>query len=274
MISILILTLNEELNLSACLASVKWSDDIVVFDSYSTDRSVELAKAAGARVVRRKFDNYAAQRNAALAVGYKYPWVLMVDADEVVPEDLHDEINENLRSVPEGIEMFRMRRKDMFLGKWLKRSGGYPTWFPRLLRVGRVWAEREINEEMHCKGAVASLSAHLVHYPFNKGIAFWWERHNRYSTMEAAALAHETRQRMPWKTLFASDPAARRKGLKQLAYRLPLRPIIVFIYLYIIRMGFLDGVAGWRYCRMRSIYEYMIDLKLVELRRRDKGLPV
>jgi hypothetical protein len=74
--------------------------------------------------------------------------------------------------------------------------------------------------------------------------------------------------------LFSRDPVVRRKGLKQLAYRLPCRPSLVFVYLYFVRTGFLDGVAGWRYCRMRAIYEYMIDLKIIELRRREKGLPM
>lgn len=274
MISVLILTLNEEKNLSACLRSVSWSNDIVVFDSFSTDRTVEIAKASGAKVIQHRFDNYAAQRNAALQVGFKYPWVLMVDADEVVPDDLHLEIIERLKEVASDIDMFRMRRKDMFLGKWLRGSGGYPTWFRRLFRVGHVWVEREINEEMHCKGVVAYLEAHLVHYPFNKGIAFWLERHNRYSSMEAAALVNETRIKMPWASLFSMDPNVRRKGLKQLAYRLPCRPFLVFMYLYIFRMGFLDGVAGWQYSRMRAMYEYMIDIKVLELHRRERSLPM
>ena len=274
MISILILTLNEELNLPACLESMKWSDDIAVFDSYSTDRTVEIAKAAGARVIQRKFDNYSAQRNAALAVKFKYTWVLMVDADERVPEDLYTEMAAELKNVPEDVDMFRMRRKDMFLGKWLRRSGGYPTWFLRLFRVGRVWVEREINEEMHCKGSVGILNAHLVHHPFNNGIRLWFERHNRYSTMESVAFASELREKMRLSMLFSKDPVVRRKGLKQLAYRLPCRPMFVFIYLYVVRMGFLDGVAGLRYCRMRAVYEFMIDLKIMEFRRREKGLPV
>ncbi len=273
MISVLILTLNEEVNLPACLASVAWSDDIVVFDSFSTDRTMEIARAAGARVEQRRFDNYAAQRNAALKVGFKYPWVLMLDADELVSDELHAEMVKKLKNDAEGVEMFRMRRKDLFLGKWLRRSSGYPTWSSRLFKVGRVWVEREINEEMHCKGIVGNLNAHFIHYPFNKGIAYWWERHNRYSTMEATALVQETHHKMRVDKMFSRDPTVRRKWLKQLAYRLPGRPILVFIFLYIVRFGFLDGKAGWRYCCMRAIYEYMIDLKVIELKRREKGLP-
>lgn len=274
MISILIITLNEELNLSTCLQAVSWSDDIVVFDSFSTDKTVEIAKAAGARIIQRKFDNFSAQRNAALKVDFKYPWVLMVDADEVIPEDLRVEIAKRLEEVSADVDMFRMRRKDMFLGRWLKRSGGYPTWFPRLFRVGRVWVERDVNEQMLCKGTVLSLNAHFIHYPFNNGVAFWFERHNRYSTMEALALVNKTHGKMCWTELFAGDPVVRRKGLKQLLYRLPCRPLLVFFYLYVVRMGFLDGVSGWHYARMRAIYEYMINLKMVEFYRRKNNLQV
>jgi len=274
-ISVLILTLNEEINLPGCLESVSWSDDIVVFDSLSTDRTVEIAETVGARVIQREFDNYAAQRNAALNdVEYKYPWVLMIDADERPTPGLVEEIQKVVNSEDMNITLYRTRRKDMFLGKWLKRSSGYPTWFGRLFKAGKVHVLREINEEYHTDGEVGYLQEHLVHFPFNKGISFWFERHNRYSSMEAAALAKEIRDRWRVRDLFSSDPARRRKCLKQLAYRMPFRPFLVFCYLYIFRLGFLDGIPGLTYCRLRAMYEYMIDLKVKELRRREKGLPV
>jgi glycosyltransferase involved in cell wall biosynthesis len=273
-VSVLILTLNEELNLPGCLESVAWSDDIVVFDSFSSDRTVEIAKAAGTRVVNHKFDNYAAQRNAALTeVMYKYPWVLMVDADERITPETRVEI-EQITSKETNTTLWRIRRKDMFQGQWLKRSNGYPTWFGRLFRLGGVWVEREINEEYHTDGQVGYLKTHLIHYPFNKGINFWIERHNRYSSMEAAALVRETKTKLDLRDLFSADPTMRRKSLKQLAYRLPFRPFIVFCYWYLFRFGFIDGIPGLTYCRLRAIYEYMIDLKVKELRRRKRDLPV
>jgi glycosyltransferase involved in cell wall biosynthesis len=274
-LSILILTLNEEVNLPGCLDSVRWSDDVVVFDSLSVDRTVEIASAAGARVVQRKFDNYAAQRTASLReVPFKHPWVFVLDADERVTPELRAELERTVAEAPEAMSVYRLRRKDFFLGRWLRRSSGYPTWFSRLLRVGHVWVEREINEEYCTHGGVGQLREHIIHYPFNKGVAFWFERHNRYSSMEAQALIQETEVRMQWSGLVARDPVVRRKWLKQLAFRLPCRPAIVFLYLYLFRMGFLDGAAGWRFCRMRSMYEDMIDLKVCELRRRGRGLPV
>lgn len=273
-VSIIILTLNEEINLSDCLVSVSWSDDIVVFDSYSFDRTVEIAKQAGARVVQRRFDNYAAQRNAALALDFKYTWILMIDADERVTPELRDEIENTLRVVDDGTNLFRVRRKDMFCGRWLKHSSGYPTWFGRLFRAGHVRVEREINEEYHTNGNIGYLQEHLLHFPFNKGIAHWFERHNQYSTMEAMLAAGREGEGIKANELVSKDPAIRRKNLKKLAYKIPGRPLLAFVYLYFFRLGFLDGRAGLTYCFLRFVYETMIDLKIRELRRREKGLPV
>ena len=271
-VSVVILTLNEEKNLPGCLESVKWSNDVIVFDSFSSDQTTQIATSYGAQVIQRAFDNYAAQRNAALDEPfYKNPWVLMLDADERVPDELATE----LRLVTEGTEsdftLYRIRRKDMFLGKWLRRSSGYPTWFGRLIRIGRVRVEREINEEYHTDGKVGFLKEHLIHYPFNRGISYWFERHNRYSSMEAEVLFSETQSTQSIKDLFSSDPALRRKALKQIAYRLPCRPILVFGYLYVVRLGILDGRPGLIYCILRCIYEYLIDIKAKELQQRARG---
>jgi glycosyltransferase involved in cell wall biosynthesis len=274
-VSVLILTLNEEVNIADCIASCAWSDDIVVFDSFSTDRTAQLAQQAGARVIPRKFDNYAAQRNAALTgVEYRHPWVLMVDADERVPSELASEIGARIAAAGDDTVMFRMRRRDFFLGRWLRRSSGYPTWFGRLVRLGRVRVEREFNEEYIADGRVEHLQAHLDHYPFNKGIDYWFERHNRYSAMEAALCMDIRAQPIQAADLFSRDPTARRRALKQVAYRVPMRPLIVFLYLYVVRLGMLDGRAGFYFSRMRAAYEMLIDLKVTEIKRRRAHLPV
>jgi glycosyltransferase involved in cell wall biosynthesis len=275
-ISILILTLNEEANLPACLEGCAWCDDVVVFDSFSGDKTCEIAALKGARVFQRQFDDYAAQRNAALTtVSYKHPWVLMLDADERTPADLVAEMSQAVAAAAPEAAMFRMRRKDMFLGRWLRRSSGYPTWFGRLVRVGRVHVERAVNEEYVASGSVGYLRAHLVHYPFNKGLSYWLERHNRYSTMEAGALLAQRGAPLDGWALLGRDPIARRRALKRLAYRLPMRPSLVFLYWYIIRLGFLDGRAGYAFVRLRTTYELLIDLKVLEQRQRaDPGAPV
>jgi glycosyltransferase involved in cell wall biosynthesis len=274
-VSILILTLNEELNIADCIDSCAWSDDIVVFDSLSKDRTREIALSNGARVVERAFDNYAAQRNAALTqVTYKHPWVLMVDADERVPPDLAAEIATSIDKADADIAIFRMRRKDFFLGRWLKRSSGYPTWFGRLMRVGRVRVEREINEEYIADGGIGYLQSHLHHYPFNNGVAYWFERHNRYSSMEAIAKVSVQLDPVISRNIWSSDPIERRRSLKRLLYKVPFRPLIVFFYLYVVRLGILDGRAGFYFSRMRAIYEFLIDLKVLEAKRRQRGCAI
>src|SRR5579859_7980870 len=258
-VSVLILTFNEEPNLESCLDSCAWCDDIVVLDSFSSDRTPEIALGRGVRFVQRRFDHYAGQRNAGLTeICYKHPWVLMVDADERTPPDLIAEITERLAAVDNDTVLFRMRRKDFFLGRWLRRSSGYPTWFGRLARLGSVHVEREVNEEYIADGEVGYLKAHLHHYPFNKGIAYWYERHNRYSTMEGLVKMQDTQTPLYLHRLFSSDPIEQRRALKRIAYRMPWRPCLVFVYWYVVRLGFLDGRAGFTFSMMRASYEFLI----------------
>jgi len=272
--SVLILTLNEEHNIEACINSVKQCDDIVVLDSYSNDATEELALANGAKVYKRKFDDYAAQRNFGINdIDYKYDWLLMLDADECMSPKLFEEINKNLNAQND-ISLYRLKRKDMFFGKWIKHSGGYPTWFGRLMKIGEVRVERAINEEYHTDGKVSYLTQHLIHYPFNNGFAAWFEKHNRYSSMEAQEKVRTAPVKMNMFDLLNKDPTIRRRAIKSVAYRLPGRPIIMFFGLYVLKLGFLDGMAGLRFCILRSIYEYMIDIKVSELKRRKNGLQI
>ena len=274
-VSVLILTLNEAVNIGECIDSCAFSDDIVVFDSMSTDETRAIAKQKGARVQERCFDNYAGQRNAALTtVQYRNDWVLMVDADERVPEDLAREVLSRVATADAATVMFRMRRKDFFLGQWLKRSSGYPTWFGRLMKIGRVHVQRDVNEEYIANGAVETLASHLHHFPFNRGISYWFERHNRYSSMEAISKVTAQAEPLTSRGVFSGDPIARRRVLKSWLYRMPMRPMIVFIYLYVFRLGMLDGRAGYYFSRMRASYEFFIDMKVVEIERRRRDLAV
>lgn len=274
-ITAVILTLNEERNIVDCIRTLReWCRDVVVYDSFSTDRTVELARAEGARVFQRKFDNYASQRNAALReVDYPGEWVLMVDADERWGKAIGLRILEAINDPSHaGTSIFHFQRKDIFFGRWLKHGIGAGTWTGRLLRRADVSVERDINEEYHCTGQKAYLKGErFIHYPFNNGIAWWFWRHNRYSDMEAKRLLAERSEAIAWKALWGHDPILRRKTLKQILYRIPLRPLWMFFALYVLKLGFLDGSAGFHYCVMRSIYEYMIDLKMKELRFQEKA---
>tara|TARA_B100001093_G_scaffold485887_1_gene520707 strand:+ start:3703 stop:4482 length:780 start_codon:yes stop_codon:yes gene_type:complete len=259
MISVVILTLNEESNIKACLDSLSFSDDVVLLDSFSSDKTTEIAENSGARVFERKFDNYAAQRNYALNLEFRYDWILMIDADERPSLELVSEIEAAINIINNPVTLYRVRRKDHFMNKWIKHSSGYPTWFGRIMKKGRVEVRREINEEYYTDGEVGFLKEHLIHFPFNKGIEYWFERHNKYSTMEARRLLSDSISWVDIKNLCHRDPMIRCKVFKSLAYKIPFRSILTFIFLYFLKLGILDGAAGFNYSCMRSIYEYQID---------------
>jgi len=267
-ITVVILTFNEEVTIQGCLESVQpHFGEVIVLDSLSTDNTQELVKTQGARLETRPFDNYAAQRRHALDdLKKEFGWVFFLDADERVSQELLEELS---RLVERGnlndADLYRLRRKDHFLGRWIKRTSGYPTWFGRLCKVGAVTIEREINEEYLTDGPVGFLESHLLHFPFMKGLGHWFDRHNRYSSMEAEKFELEHTS-FSFKRLASKDPANRRKELKALFYRLPCRPLIAFLYLYFLRLGFLDGRAGFLYCCLRSYYEFMINIKRREIR--------
>lgn len=265
MISALVLTYNEENILDKCLEALNFTDEVIVFDSFSNDRTLEIARNHGAKVIQREFDNYANQRNTALeSISRNSDWILMVDADEIVTEELKLEILSVITN-PKASSMYRVRRKDIFQGKWIKQSSGYPTWFPRLFRRGEVRVEREINEEYYTEGQEGVLHEHLIHYPFNKGLSWWFDKHNRYSQMEAERLMLELKERVEIKNLFSKDPVTRRKAQKQFIYKLPCKHWLIFIGLYFFRGGFINGKAGYTFCKLRKTYEWMIELKMKEL---------
>jgi glycosyltransferase involved in cell wall biosynthesis len=276
-ISVLILTLNEEANLPACLASVSWSDDIVVLDSFSSDRTIEIARAAGARVIQHPYESERAQRSYGLTqIPFKHPWVYMPDADEITPPELREEMLA-IAADPDRAEVaFRVRFKVMFMGRWIQHSSLYPTWVVRLVRPERVRIERHTHSYCVADGPEGRLESHFLHYSFNKGLNAWYEKHNRYSWAEADESLRNLRAgRIDWAGIFnRHDDVRRRMALKQLSFRVPFRPALRFLYMYLFRRGFLDGWAGYTYCRLLAAYEYMIVIKMAEIRRRERGLPV
>jgi glycosyltransferase involved in cell wall biosynthesis len=263
-VSVLILTRNEEQDLPGCLASVAWSDDVHVLDSFSEDATVAIARQAGARVTQKAFAGYASQRNAGLALPFRHPWVLVLDADERVSAPLVAEMATFVEGAAPGTVAARMRRRDIWWGRWLKHSQISP-WFVRLVQPTRVRYEREINEVLVADGAIADLHEHFDHYPFSKGLDHWLAKHNTYSRMEAELIVGRAIQVPSWRTaILGSDFNERRVHQKALFYRLPARPLIKLLYMLVWRRGLLDGIAGIRYALLQSIYEYFIVLKVKE----------
>ena len=277
MISVLILTKNEEANLPRCLASVAWSDDIVVLDDGSSDRTVDIARQHGARVVCHSAGGERAQRMYSLReITFRYPWVYNPDADEVTTAELRDEMLRVVADASRPEVAYRVRFRNMFMGRWIRHSSLYPTWVMRLFRPDKISFERTTNLAYKADGPVGMLQSHFEHYSFNNGFNAWFEKHNKYSWHEAVeTVKYLEGGKIDWVGLFEfNSPVHRRRALKELSFRLPFRPTLRFFYMYILRRGFLDGVPGLTYCRLLSIYEHLIVLKMKEIRRREKGLPL
>jgi len=267
MISVLILTRNEELDLPACLASVAWSDDVHVFDSESTDRTAEIARTHGATVTTRRFDTYAAQRNAALeTLPFKHDWIFILDADERPTPKLAEEMQFAVTATPDGVAAYKLRRRDFLWNTWLQHAQISPFYI-RLIRRGRARYVREVNEALTVDGALGELRHPLDHYPFSKGIAHWVHKHNVYSTMEAQLLLSGagTADASLRTALFDKDFHRRRAAQKAIFYLLPGRPVIKWLYMIFWRRAILDGAAGITYATLQSFYEYLIEVKCKEL---------
>jgi glycosyltransferase involved in cell wall biosynthesis len=267
MISVIILTKNEERDLPGCLESVMWCDDIHVFDSLSTDRTVEIANDFGATVTQRRFDNWSAHQNWGLRnLPIKHPWVLYIDADERVTPQMKEAVLAAVAD-PHNHVAFRVERRDYFMGRWLKHVQATSSYI-RLFRPECVTYERLVNPVTKVEGTVGELAGHLDHFPFSKGLDHWFERHNNYSRLEAEQILSDRRAGHTFsfaKAIWGDTPQERRYHQKEIFHRMPLRPTMQFLMLYVVKLGFLDGQAGYTYARMRAIYQAMIEMKLHEL---------
>jgi glycosyltransferase involved in cell wall biosynthesis len=267
-VSVFIQTLNEETNMPRCLNSLRWSDDIVVLDSGSTDKTEKIVKSYGCRFFQRPYDGRANNQNWAVQnIKFKYKWVWYVDADEVTPPKLAEEIQTVCADETREEVAYFVRRKDYFMDKWIKHCGGETNWIARLWQPSKISWERGANPIALIDGKIGYLNNRFEHYFFSKGYADWINRHNRYSTFEAIETVRSLgEERLRFSEIFAKDTVKRRKALKKLSFRLPCRPLLRFIHMYFIWGGILDGKPGLIYSTLIAIYEYFIVLKVKEIR--------
>lgn len=270
-ISVLIIVRNEERNLPWTLASLHgWTDRVFVVDSGSTDRTVAIAEAWGATVVTRPWPGYAAQKNWALDhLPFDTEWILIVDADEQVLPELREELLAVARrpstETPEA--GFLINRYFVFLGRRIRHCGYYPSWNLRFFRRGKArYEDRAVHEHMVVDGPTGRLRGHLEHHDRN-GLERYMEKHNRYSTLEAEeivrrlSMSAEERAREP---AIAGSNRFRRFVKNRLYARLPAKWLFRFLFMYVVRLGFLDGATGLRFCLFISAYELLIGLKIRE----------
>ena len=271
MFSILILTKNEEANIGACLDLVAWCDDVVVLDSLSTDRTREIAAARGARVFEREFDDFGAQRNHALDhIEFRNPWVFHLDADERFNDVLRQECEEVIAK--DEHSAYFVANRIIFLGRWIKHSSQYPYHQVRLVKRGeaRFAKSGHGQREDAPRRGVGYLQTPYDHLNFSKGIADWVDRHNRYSSEEAAEASALCEGPVPLGDIVSGHALARKRALKRLHARLPARWFFKFVYLYVWKGGLLDGYPGFAYCTLNGFYDFLITVKIAEARR-DQG---
>jgi glycosyltransferase involved in cell wall biosynthesis len=274
-VSVLVPIKNEAGNLPRCLESIRWADEIFVVDSQSTDGSIEIAQQHGAQVVQFQFNGtWPKKKNWALEnLPFRNEWVFILDADEVLPPEAEPEFGQAIAGAGE-LAGYWINRRFMFMGKWLRHSY-YPNWNLRLFRhsLGRYEkltgadtrsGDNEVHEHVIVRGPTGRLHCEMDHYAFPT-VEVFVEKHNRYSNWEARVSAE---QRLSGSAAqISSGEVGRRRKLKQFSQRLPFRPLLRFLYIYVWQKGFLDGREGYYFARLHAFYEFLSVAKTYELTR-------
>jgi len=275
-VSILVPIKNEAPNLSRCLGSVAWADEIFVVDSQSTDGSQKIAEGFGAKVVQFQFNGtWPKKKNWALEnLPFKHEWVFILDADEVLPPEAEQEFHAIVID-PQARPGYWINRRFMFMDRWL-RHAYYPNWNLRLFkhRFGRYEkltdidtqsGDNEVHEHVTVQGETGHLRCEMDHYAF-PSVEVFVEKHNRYSNWEARVAVDRYLQS---RSGHLQMPAVGlRRKLKQLSQYLPFRGLQRFLYVYIFQRGFLDGREGYYFARLHGFYEFLSVAKTHELKAR------
>jgi len=275
-IEIIIPVKNEEVNLPYALAGViEWADKVWVVDSESTDKTCEIAKKAGAEVVVQPWLGYAKQKNWALDnLDIQADWVFILDADEVILPELREELLV-IAAKPSGEtseSAFNINRYFIFLNKRIRHCGYYPSWNVRFFKKGKArYENREVHEHMIVDGNIGKLRGHMEHDD-RRGLDQYLEKYNHYSTLEAKEIIDQpTKEGLTIAPRLFGDVQERRRWVKRNVYPwLPAKWLFRFIWMYFVKIGFLDGLTGLRFCLFISTYEIFISLKMIELRQQRK----
>jgi len=275
-VSVLIPVKNEAGNLPRCLDALAWADEIFVVDSNSTDATCKIAAGRGANVVQFEFSGtWPKKKNWALEnLPFAHEWVFIVDADEVPQRGTADEVRAIVTDPAHPFDGYWINRRFMFMGRWL-RHAYYPNWNLRLFRhrlgryekladVDTASGDNEVHEHVIVTGKTSRLRSELDHYAF-PSIDVFVEKHNRYSNWEAR-VALDRHLRRSGREI-QSGRVGLRRSLKKFSQRVPFRPLLRFLYVYVWQRGFLDGSAGYHFARLHGIYEYLCVLKTVELKQ-------
>jgi len=286
-VSVLIPVKNEQHNLIGCIRHLQWADEVIVVDSQSLDNTIPIAQGMGAGVYQFYYsrEGWPKKKNWALEhVPWRNEWVLILDADEYCLPGLAHEV----KRVVEGVwshpdpnkrgcgDGYWINRRFIFMGRWIRGCGYYPSWNVRLLkhnagryeRIGSLGdtgsGDNEVHEHITLhSGRAGYLQEEFLHYAY-PDLTAWVEKHNRYTTWEAHAM--DAGDEGSIKPRLMGSPIERRRWLKRMSRKLPARPTLRFLYSYFIQRGFLDGYPGFVMCRLMSWYELMSIAKHREMK--------
>lgn len=279
-VTVIIPTYNEQLHLARCLDSVVgWADRVYVLDSFSTDDTVRITEQyrdRGVQLAQNVYEGPAHQKNWALdTLEIPSTWVMFLDADEIVTPELAEEIVQVSDAGGNGSNGYYLNRRIIWYGRWIRRGGWFPNWNLRLFRKGCARYEmREVHEHMLVDGSSGFLEGHLIHEDL-RDLGFSIAKHNRYSQLEACEYVRALKgQRGDYGHLLSRNPLARKRWIKtRLWPRLPAKPLLYFVWAYIFRLGFLDGMHGLRFLGMHAMYKHFDELKLWEMATYKDGAP-
>jgi glycosyltransferase involved in cell wall biosynthesis len=273
-VSVVVPVKNEAENLRRCLPALAWADEVFIIDSQSRDDTSQIAAEFGAVVVQFRFNgSYPKKKNWALEnVPFRNDWVLIVDADEVVVPELAVEIAHRIAA--KEAEGYYLNSKYFFLGHRIRHCGYSECWNLRLFqhRLGRYErmpdhtggraGDNEAHEHVELNGRVRRLRQELEHHAY-PSVSTWVEKHNRYAVWEAAMYERFLNEPVPmtigWGKQF-------KRWLKKIYLRMPLRPMVRFVYAYFVRLGFLDGKPGLVFCTLLAFYDFLAWANVYELR--------
>ncbi len=245
-LSVITLTKNEEHNIGECLAGIRWADELIVIDSGSVDRTVERARVVADNILITEWKGYGATKNEGLKRA-KGDWILWLDADERVPPELAEEIRSVIASRPDGAVAYNVARRAFFLGKWIRHSGWYPGRVTRLFRRGSAsFSESHVHEHLKVNGETGNLRNDLLHYT-DPNLYHYFAKFNTYTSLAARDLCE--------------------RGEKFSTSSVIVRPIFMFVRMYLLRRGFLDGVHGFLLALCSSAYVFVKYAKLWEIRK-------
>ena len=279
-ISIIILTFNEEKNIEPCLQSVSdWAEEVIIVDSYSTDKTLEIAKKYTDKIHQHKFENQAKQLNWALeTLSIKTEWILRIDADERILLKLKEELIIKLPKVDDNVNAMYFKRRVFHWGKWIKHGGYYPTWLLRIWRHKKAYCEeRLVDEHMKLIDGNVEFLENDIYEDNKKPLTSWTGKHNSYATREAIeslALKYNISKNKSVQGDLSGTQVEKRRYIKENLYgKAPLffRVFVYFIYRYFFKLGFLDGKEGLIFHFLQGFwYRFLVDAKIYEIERKAK----